>query len=109
VTPRQLLHIAGERLPSQYRRQLEAYRYGPGVFKLDFALDGPIPWKAAECERAATVHLGGTLDEIAEGENQVLRGRHPDNLFVLLVQHSLFDTTRAPEGRHTCWAYLRAA
>jgi len=105
VTPRQLLQIAGQRLPSGYRRQLQRYRYGPGVFKMDFALDGPIPWTAAECARAATAHLGGTLDEIAAAERAVWSGEHPDRPFVLLAQPSLFDLTRAPEGKHTVWAY----
>jgi len=105
VTPRQLLSIAGHRLPDGYRRQLERYRYGPGVFKMDWALDGPIPWKAAECARAATVHLGGTLDEIAASERAVWRGEPPEKPYVLLAQHTLFDPTRAPEGKHTAWAY----
>ena len=105
VTPRQLLHIAGDRLPSGYRRALERYRYGPGVFKLDWALDGPIPWRASECARAATVHLGGTLDEIAAAEREVWDGRHPARPYVLVVQQTLFDPTRAPEGKHTAWAY----
>jgi len=105
VTPRQLLKLAGDRLRGRYRRGLERYRYGPAAFKLDFALSGPIPWKAAECARAATVHLGGTLDEIAASEAAVGRGEHPDRPFVLLVQPSLFDASRAPAGRHTVWAY----
>jgi phytoene dehydrogenase-like protein len=105
VTPRQLLSLAGQRLPSGYRRQLEHYRYGPGVFKMDWALDSPIPWKAVECARAATVHLGGTLDEIAASERAVWRGEPPERPYVLLAQHTLFDPTRAPEGKHTAWAY----
>jgi phytoene dehydrogenase-like protein len=105
VTPRQLLRIAGKRLPEGYRRKLERYRYGPGVFKLDFALDGPIPWKAAECARAATVHVGGTEAEIAAGERAVWRGEHPERPFVLLAQQTLFDPSRAPQGKHTVWAY----
>ena len=105
VTPRQLLKLAGDRLRGRYRRGLERYRYGPAAFKLDFALSGPIPWKAAGCARAATVHLGGTLDEIAASEAAVGRGEHPDRPFVLLVQPSLFDASRAPAGRHTVWAY----
>ncbi len=100
VTPRQFLAMAGDRLPADYRRSLERYRYGPGVFKLDWALDGPIPWRAAECARAATVHLGGTFDEIAQWE-----ATHQGRPFVLLVQPSLFDATRAPAGKHTAWAY----
>ncbi len=105
VTPRQLLKIAGERFPGRYRRTLERYRYGPGVFKADFALDGPIPWRAEGCERAGTVHVGGTLEEISIGEAAVSRGEHPERPFVLLAQHSLFDASRAPEGKHTVWAY----
>jgi phytoene dehydrogenase-like protein len=105
VTPRQVLRIAGDRLPSGYRRQLSRFRYGPGVFKLDIALDGPIPWKAAECARAGTVHLGGPLDEIVSAERAVAEGKHPLKPFVLLAQQSLFDATRAPEGKHTVWAY----
>jgi phytoene dehydrogenase-like protein len=105
VTPRQLLQIAGERLPVGYRRRLGRFRYGPGVFKIDWALEGPIPWRAPECGRAATVHVGGTLAEVAAGERMVAQGRHPDRPYVLLVQPSLFDPTRAPAGGHTAWAY----
>lgn len=105
VTPRQLLRIANCRLPAGYRRQLERYRYGPGVFKVDWALDGPIPWKAAECARAPTVHLGGTLDEIAASERAVWRGEHPERPYVIVAQHTLFDPSRTPEGKHTAWAY----
>ena len=105
VTPRQLVRIAGERLPSGYRRRLEGYRYGPGVFKVDWALDGPIPWKASECSRAGTVHLGGSLAEIAASESQVWKGKLPKSPFVLVAQQSLFDSTRAPDGKHTAWAY----
>jgi len=105
VTPRQLLSIAGSRLPAGYRCQLERYRYGPGIFKADYALDGPIPWHAADCARAACAHLGGTLEEIAAAEAAVWRGEHPERPFVLLAQPSLFDPARAPEGRHTAWAY----
>jgi len=106
VTPRQLLALADERLAaSGYRRALERYRYGPGVFKLDWALDGPIPWRAEECARAATVHLGGTLEEVSASERLPWRGETADRPFVLLAQQSLFDATRAPEGRHTAWAY----
>jgi phytoene dehydrogenase-like protein len=105
VTPRQLLRIAGKRLPDVYRRRLSRYRYGPGVFKLDWALDGPIPWRAPEAARGGTVHLGGTLDEIAASEEAAVSGRHHERPFVLLVQPSLFDPTRAPEGKHTAWAY----
>ena len=105
VTPRQLLGIAGEHFTERYRRGLEGYRYGPGVFKVDFALDGPVPWEAKECERGGTVHLGGTLEEVAAGEAAVSRGEHPERPFILLAQQSLFDPTRAPEGKHTVWAY----
>ncbi len=105
VTPRQVIDIAGDRLPARYRRRLVRYRYGPGAFKVDWALDGPIPWRAKECERAATVHLGGTLAEIAASERAVWRGMHPARPFVLLAQPSLFDQSRAPAGKQTIWAY----
>jgi phytoene dehydrogenase-like protein len=105
VTPSGLLALAGDRLPSVYRRLLRRYRYGPGVFKLDWALDGPIPWRAEECARAATVHLGGTLDEIAASEAAPSQGEIAEQPYVLLAQQSLFDPTRAPGGRHTAWAY----
>jgi phytoene dehydrogenase-like protein len=105
VTPRQVVALAGERLPARYRRRLERYRYGPGVFKLDWALSAPIPWRAEECRRAGTVHVGGTLEEVAEAERAPWRGEHPQRPFVLLAQPSLFDPTRAPAGKHTAWAY----
>jgi phytoene dehydrogenase-like protein len=105
VTPRGFLALAGARLPAAYRRRLERYRYGPGVFKLDWALDGPIPWRAEACARAATVHLGATLEEIAASEREPGRGRIAERPYVLLAQPSLFDPTRAPAGRHTAWAY----
>jgi phytoene dehydrogenase-like protein len=105
VTPRQLLEISGHHFNGRYRRALGRYRYGPGVFKVDFALEGPIPWEAEGCGRAGTVHLGGTLDEISAGEAAVSRGEHPKRPFVLLAQQSLFDETRAPEDKHTVWAY----
>jgi phytoene dehydrogenase-like protein len=105
VTPRGLLALAGDRLPGLYRRRLDRFRYGPGVFKLDWALDGPIPWAAPEVARAGTVHLGGTLGELAASEAAVNRGEHAERPFVLLVQASLFDPTRAPAGRHSAWAY----
>jgi phytoene dehydrogenase-like protein len=105
VTPRQLLCIAGDQLPAGYRRQLERYRYGMGVFKVDWALDGPVPWQAGECLRAGTVHLGGTMAEIAAAEQAVWRGKHPDRPYVLVTQQSLFDPTRAPAGKQTLWAY----
>ena len=105
LTPRQLLTIAGDRLGGGYRRALERYRYGPGVFKLDLAIEGEIPWRAAELREAGTVHLGGTFEEIARSEAQVAAGRAPDRPFVLLAQQSLFDRSRASEGRNTVWAY----
>jgi len=105
VTPRQLLKIAGHRLPAGYRDALGRYRYGPGVFKIDFALSEPIPWKAKECQRAGTVHVGGALAEIAASESAVWKGEHPDRPYVLLAQQSLFDSARAPEEQHTAWAY----
>lgn len=105
ITPRQLLKLAGEGLSQGYRRQLERYRYGPGVFKVDYALDGPPPWSAVECRLAGTVHLGGTLAEIKASEKAVWRGEHPEKPFVIVAQQSLFDPTRAPQGKHTLWAY----
>ena len=105
VTPKQVLRLAGHRLTSFYKRQLESYRYGPGVFKMDWALDAPIPWRAEDCRRAATVHLGGTLHEIAAAERSAFNGQHSERPFVILSQPSLFDETRAPAGRHTAWAY----
>ena len=105
VTPRQLLAMAGDRIPPRERLRLARYRYGPGVFKVDWALDGPIPWRAPECARAATVHLGGTMGEIAAAERAVVRGRHPERPYVLLAQHTPLDPTRAPAGHHTVWAY----
>jgi len=105
VTPKQLLAMAGDELPARYRSALERYRYGPGVVKIDYALAGPVPWAAPECARAATVHLGGTLDEIAAAEDAVSQGRHPERPYVLVAQQSLFDPTRAPDGKHTLWAY----
>lgn len=103
--PHQVARIAGEQLPSSYRRRLVKFRYGMGVFKLDLALDGPIPWKAEACMQAGTIHLGGTLEEIAASEDAVLRGEHPRRPYVLLAQQSLFDDSRAPAGKHTVWAY----
>jgi phytoene dehydrogenase-like protein len=105
TSPRALVTIAGPRIVGRYRAGLAAFRYGPGVFKVDWALDGPIPWRSPAVARAGTVHLGGTLDEIVAAEGEVARGRHPARPFVILVQASLFDPTRAPEGRHTGWAY----
>jgi phytoene dehydrogenase-like protein len=105
VTPKQLLAIAGQQLSDRYKQQLNKYRYGSGVFKVDYALSAPIPWKAPECLRAATLHLGGTFDEIASSEKAVRSGEHPERPFVLLVQPTLFDRSRAPAGKHTAWAY----
>lgn len=105
VAPKTLLGLAGDRLPAGYRRRLERYRYGPGVFKMDWALGDPIPWRDPACRRAATVHLSGTLDAIAEGERRVHAGGLARRPFVLLVQPTLFDPTRAPPGRHVAWAY----
>jgi phytoene dehydrogenase-like protein len=105
VTPRQLLALAGDLLPTRYRHRLDRWRYGPGVFKLDYALDGPIPWRAPDLSRAATVHLGGSPAEIVEAEHAPWHGRHAERPFVLLAQQSLFDGTRAPAGKHTAWAY----
>ena len=105
TSPRQLASIAGDALPQRFVRRLRRYRYGPGVFKVDWALDGPIPWADPRCLQASTVHLGGTLEAIAASESAVWRGNHPDDPYVLLVQPTLFDTTRAPEGKHTGWAY----
>jgi phytoene dehydrogenase-like protein len=105
ITPRQFLRIAGARLSGRYRRALEGYRYGPGVFKLDWALSGPIPWAPPECAQAGTVHLGGSLDEIAASERAPERGETSDRPFVLLAQPTMFDPSRAPNGQHTAWAY----
>jgi phytoene dehydrogenase-like protein len=105
IGPRQLLAIAGDRLGGDYARSLRRFRYGPGAFKLDLALDGPIPWRNAELARAGTVHFGGSFAQIAASEATVAAGRIPDRPFVLLAQHSLFDPSRAPEGHHTAWAY----
>lgn len=105
VTPRQLLRLAGNRLPDWYQRRLRGFRYGPGAFKIDWALNGPIPWQAAECARAGTVHLGGTIEELAESERAPWEGRVSQRPYVLLVQASRFDPTRAPPGKQTAWAY----
>ncbi|OGX81904.1 FAD-dependent oxidoreductase [Hymenobacter lapidarius] len=105
VTPRQLLTIAGQQLSGLYQWQLRRYRYGMGVFKIDWALAKPIPFTNPDCRRAGTVHLGNTLEEIAAAEQQTWDGQHPERPFVLLAQQSLFDTTRAPAGQHTAWAY----
>jgi len=105
VTPRQLVRIAGDRLSRFYRWRLSRYRYGPGVFKMDWALNAPVPWRAPECGRAGTLHLGGSLAEIAAGERASWEGRHSERPYVLVTQPSLFDPTRAPRGKHTLWAY----
>lgn len=105
LTPRQLLKIAGQRLPPWYRDALGCYRYGPGVFKMDFALSDPIPWKAHDCARAGTVHLGGTLAEIAASESASWQGHQAERPYVLVTQPSLADCTRAPQGQHVAWAY----
>lgn len=105
LTPRQLLRVAAQKFSSSYRRRLGQYRYGAAAFKVDYALSAPIPWKARECLQAASVHLGGTFEEIADSEKAVRCGRHPDRPFVLLAQPSLFDSSRAPAGKHTAWAY----
>lgn len=105
VTPRQVIRIAGIRLPDRYLRQLSRYRYGPGVFKVDYALNGPIPWRDERCRRSATLHIGGTLEEIAASERAVWKGEHSERPFLILAQQSLFDSSRAPEGKHTAWTY----
>jgi len=105
VSPRQLERLAGDALPSRYRRRLLRFRPGLGVFKVDYALSGPVPWRSPEVAHAATAHVGGTLDEVGAAEAEVAMGGHPERPFVLLAQPSLLDPTRAPSGRHTVWAY----
>ncbi|MGE4053418.1 MAG: phytoene desaturase family protein [Vicinamibacterales bacterium] len=105
LSPRPLLEIAGHRFPPRFRRALARYQYGMGVFKVDWALDGPVPWTDEGCLRAGTVHVGGTFEEIASSERHVWKGRPPDRPFVLVSQPTLFDPSRAPQGRHTLWAY----
>ena len=105
VTPQGLIKIAGEQLPSGYRSRLERFRYGSGVFKIDYALTEPVPWQAPEISLAATVHIGGTMEEIAASELDAWRGKHAEKPFVLFVQQSNFDPSRAPQGKHTAWAY----
>jgi phytoene dehydrogenase-like protein len=105
VTPRQFLSIAGDRVVGRYRSRMERYRYGPGVFKMDWALNAPVPWRAQECARAGTIHLGGSFAEIADGEQAAWQGRVHDKPYVLLVQPTICDPSRAPAGRHTLWAY----
>lgn len=105
TSPNQLVRICGEELPSHYRSMLRRYRYGPGVFKVDYALDGPVPWTAPECREAGTIHLGGSFEEIAAGEGAVSRGGHPDSPYVLVAQPGVVDRSRAPEGKQTLWTY----
>lgn len=105
VSPNQFLKMAGDDLPGLYRWRMERFRYGAGVFKVDYALSEPIPWRDPNVAKAATVHLGGTLEEIAASERTMIRGVHAENPYVLLAQHTLFDESRAPEGKHTAWAY----
>lgn len=105
TSPDQLAKVAGQVLPPRYVRRLQRYRFGPGAFKLDWALDGPIPWSDPNCLRASTVHLGGTLSEIAAAEAAMFRGDHPERPYVLLCQQSQFDPARAPGGQHTGYAY----
>ncbi|HEY0727470.1 MAG TPA: NAD(P)/FAD-dependent oxidoreductase [Pyrinomonadaceae bacterium] len=105
LTPRQLLKIAGKRFPSSFTEKLSKYRYGPAAFKMDWALDGPVPWRARECAQAATVHLGGSLAEIEASESAIWEGKVTDRPYVLVSQPSLFDPSRAPENKHTLWAY----
>jgi phytoene dehydrogenase-like protein len=105
LSPKQLMKIAGHKFSPLYRHQLTRFRYGPGVFKVDWALDAPIPFANEHCRQAGAVHIGGTLEEIAFSENEAWNGRHADNPFVLLAQQSLFDPTRAPQGKHTAYAY----
>ncbi len=104
----QFARIAADQLPARYRQRLERFRHAPGVFKIDYALSAPVPWRAPVCRSAGTLHLGGTLAEIAEGERRVAHGRYPERPFVLVAQQSLFDPTRAPQGNHTLWAYCHA-
>jgi phytoene dehydrogenase-like protein len=105
VTPRQLLRLAGDRLPAVYRRALQRFRYGPGVCKVDWALDGPVPWQNDACDQAGTVHVGGTIAEVAQSEAEVNSGRHPQQPFCLVAQPGVIDASRAPAGRHTLWGY----
>jgi phytoene dehydrogenase-like protein len=105
LTPRQVVQVAAKRLPDGYKRALSRFRYGPGVFKIDWALAGPIPWSYPECARAGTVHLGSGIEEIEASESAAWNGKHAEKPYVLLAQPSLFDPSRAPAGRHTGWAY----
>jgi phytoene dehydrogenase-like protein len=105
VSPRQLIRMAGSRMPGRYRAKLERYRYGPGVFKMDWALNAPVPWRASACHDAGTIHLGGTMREISFVEREVWNGRHADRPYMIVVQASRIDPTRAPSGHHTLWGY----
>jgi phytoene dehydrogenase-like protein len=105
ITPRQFLRLAGEKLPASARRRYEAYRYGPGVFKMDYALSGPVPWRDTELAKAGTVHIGGTLNEVSTSEREVTEGKLPQWPFLLFVQPTLFDASRAPKGKHIAWVY----
>ena len=105
VTPRQLVKMAGDTLTPRFRQRLERYRYGPAAFKMDWALNAPVPWKAPECKTAATVHIGGSFAEILASEWKASHGQHSEKPFLLIAQSSLFDSTRAPAGQHTLWAY----
>jgi phytoene dehydrogenase-like protein len=105
ITPRQLIQIAGDRLPGSYINRLKKYRYGSGVFKVDYILSEPVPWNDPRCQRAGTIHLGGTFDEIAAGEKMMDSGQHVEKPYVLIAQQSNFDDTRTPDNRHTLWAY----
>ncbi len=105
LTPRQFVALADGRLPARHRRALERFRYGPGVCKVDWALSGPVPWRGAACREAGTVHLGGTLAEVARSESDVAAGRHPERPYCIVAQPGVVDPTRAPAGRQTLWAY----
>ena len=105
VSTRQLIELAGDRLPARYRRGLARFRYGPGACKVDWALAGPVPWQAGACREAVTLHLGGTIEEVAASEAEVAAGRHPERPYCIVVQPGAVDATRAPAGRHTLWAY----
>lgn len=108
VSAWEFARIAKETLPIIYRRRLEQFRHAPGIFKIDYALNSPIPWKAPDCRRAGTIHLGGTMEEIAQAEHEIAQGKIPQRPFVLVAQQSLFDPSRAPAGQHTLWAYCHA-
>ena len=105
LAPRQVATIAGDRLPERFRDRLHRYRHGPAAFKVDYALDGPVPWANEKCRRAGTVHLGGTAEEIVASEADTAAGRHPERPYMLVAQQSLVDPSRAPAGKHTLWTY----